>query len=291
MTALRLSWTIPTADLAARIADGYDQQMVERDIGGGFVELSRETTRVPLAEFVEAYVYADPAGDVSYNYQVTYRKSADGSTYATPLAITNVVEDGYCTVTEIRAEGVAVADATDAMVERAIAWAGRYIEKYCRRWFGPRFVPTMRKGGRPDEEAVFFDVPIKPVCEKPANDLGLFDMTGSVNEWVADWYQEDAYKTMAAKDPKGPAEGRNGVSKVIRGGSWNDFYGFSMEAWARFPRRVDHRYKDVGFRCVAPATVYVEDLKKALGPVSSLNSKMVGHVLGSLTYLGEKAKL
>lgn len=163
MAVVRLSWTIPAADLAARIADGYDQQVVERDAVGGpgpWVEISRATTRPPMVENVETYVYADPAGDLTYDYQVVYRRSSDGALYGTPLAVGTVAADGYCTLAEVRDEGVTALDATDAQVLRAIVWADRYIEKYTRRWFGPRFVPVLRKGGRTDEEVVFFDVPI-----------------------------------------------------------------------------------------------------------------------------------
>ena len=53
-----------------------------------------------------------------------------------------------------------------------------------------------------------------PVGMCKANELGLFDMSGNVDEWVNDWF--GAYSEGALNNPTGPSSGR---SRVVRGGS------------------------------------------------------------------------
>lgn len=58
-----------------------------------------------------------------------------------------------------------------------------------------------------------------PTGQKQANGLGIFDMTGNVEEWVNDWYNRDYYKISPKDNPKGP---ETGICKVVRGGAWSN---------------------------------------------------------------------
>ncbi|MEO8680244.1 MAG: formylglycine-generating enzyme family protein [Vicinamibacterales bacterium] len=57
----------------------------------------------------------------------------------------------------------------------------------------------------------------RPVGCYPPNALELYDMSGNVWEWVADWYRADAYRNADDRNPRGPG---SGTLRLVRGGSW-----------------------------------------------------------------------
>ncbi|MCP4657986.1 MAG: SUMF1/EgtB/PvdO family nonheme iron enzyme [bacterium] len=59
---------------------------------------------------------------------------------------------------------------------------------------------------------------VLPVGQKAPNGWGLRDMLGNVCEWT--WDRQGSYGTGSATNPPGAARG---MSRVIRGGGWNDF--------------------------------------------------------------------
>jgi formylglycine-generating enzyme required for sulfatase activity len=85
---------------------------------------------------------------------------------------------------------------------------------------------------------------IHEVAIKKANELGLYDMSGNVEEWCNDWYDNEYYAYSPLENPKGPS---SGFERVLRGGSWAHY----EQACRVFDRRCEHpsiRYKDSNYR-------------------------------------------
>ena len=80
------------------------------------------------------------------------------------------------------------------------------------------------------------------VKTKQANELGIYDMSGSVLEWCQDWY--GSYNSGSQTNPTGPS---SGSGRVLRGGSWNDFARFCRVAYRDYLAPAD-RFDGLGLR-------------------------------------------
>ena len=78
---------------------------------------------------------------------------------------------------------------------------------------------------------------------------GVNDLAGNVREWVADWYQWDYYPGAPVENPNGPA---TGVTRVLRGGSWNDI-AIYVRTTVRKNYLPDSYDSNLGFRCASSA--------------------------------------
>ena len=85
------------------------------------------------------------------------------------------------------------------------------------------------------------------------NGHGLYNVSGNVWEWCADWFGTD-HPSGPTVDPSGAAEG---LARVIRGGSYlcHDSYCNRYRVAARTQNTPDSSTGHMGFRCAATKPV------------------------------------
>ncbi|MEM7366000.1 MAG: formylglycine-generating enzyme family protein [Pseudomonadota bacterium] len=86
-----------------------------------------------------------------------------------------------------------------------------------------------------------------PVRSFPKNGIGLYNMSGNVWEWCADWWSPDWHRHHALDNPRGPD---SGDQKVLKGGSYlcHETYCNRYRVAARYANTPDSTTGHAGFR-------------------------------------------
>lgn len=110
-----------------------------------------------------------------------------------------------------------------------------------------------RREPRPSEAAM----PTPPGAFPP-NPLGLYDMSGNVNEWVSDNYLESYYAQSPVDNPKGPTAGQRDIFeglpyRVLRGGDYENFSANTTVSRRKGSQTLASEVR--GFRCSASSGI------------------------------------
>lgn len=83
------------------------------------------------------------------------------------------------------------------------------------------------------------------VATKAPNELGIYDMSGNVEEWCYDWFAAYSSTAESLTNPTGPA---TGTQRVKRGGTCTNQYAYSLIVYYRQPQNPDARGNTRGLR-------------------------------------------
>jgi formylglycine-generating enzyme required for sulfatase activity len=87
----------------------------------------------------------------------------------------------------------------------------------------------------------------RPVGSLKSNELGLHDLSGNVDEWCYDYFED--YTLDFKVNPNGPTKGQ---MRVIRGGGWDDSFEVRLHTTVRGYFYPFEKSNDIGFRLVLP---------------------------------------
>ena len=88
-----------------------------------------------------------------------------------------------------------------------------------------------------------------PVGTKKPNGLGIYDMSGSLWEWVQDW--NGLYPSKPQVDPKGPISDDEDGYRVYRAGAW-DYVPRIVRVFMRSGNKPSYARQWIGFRLAKP---------------------------------------
>ncbi|MGX4584549.1 formylglycine-generating enzyme family protein [Paenibacillus chitinolyticus] len=136
--------------------------------------------------------------------------------------------------------------ARGGLVQKKYAWGDQFMtgtEHHCNIWQGNFPVENYASDGYSGTA---------PVHTYKPNGFGLYQMSGNVWEWCADWFSRTYHVHGKRDNPAGPTRGQE---RVMRGGSYlcHKSYCNRYRVAARSKNTSDSSTGNIGFRCVKSA--------------------------------------
>lgn len=134
------------------------------------------------------------------------------------------------------------------------SWAGKRLPTEAEWEYAARGGLTGKSFPTGDELELYPEEVLKggtdrqlfPVMKRKPNNYGLYDMSGSVREWVIDYYNYNYYQNSPNENPTGPEQGK---FRVVRGGGWKSGK-MCKPVYRRNALSANWVDICVGFRCV-----------------------------------------
>ncbi len=86
--------------------------------------------------------------------------------------------------------------------------------------------------------------------ENGKSPYGIYDLSGNVWEWVADWYDSNYYANSPSANPLGPTSGQY---RILRGGASGTYNYYGPTSYARNKYSQEFGSFNIGFRCARDA--------------------------------------
>jgi hypothetical protein len=101
------------------------------------------TNRIGIGHFFATFTMPSGAqvgpGQIQWFYTMASGFQGQSVVPIEVLNVPSLAQTGYCSLSDVRAEGVLSGTANDARVLQSISSASRYIERVTERWFEPRY--------------------------------------------------------------------------------------------------------------------------------------------------------